>query len=88
MDPRLTVIEIGFQAYLQEGGEDFGAVREVAPDGRDEIVIYVENAGDFIVPLRAIRGAHDGKVILDRAHLDQRLRAAIAHAHDREEPGL
>jgi len=88
MDPRLTAIELGFQAYLEEGGEDFGAVREVAPDGRDEIVVYIENAGDFIVPLRAIRSAHDGKVVLDGAHLDQRLRDAIAHAHDREEPGL
>ena len=88
MDPRLEAIDIGFQAYLAEGGEDFGAVREVAPDGRDELIVYVENAGDFIVPLRAIRSAHDGKVVLDGAQLDQRLRDAIAHAHDREEPGL
>ena len=100
MDPKLEAIDVGFQAYLDEGGEDFGAVREVAPDGRDEVVglgqdvavehvvVYVENAGDFIVPLRAIRSAHDGKVVLDAAELDQRLRDAIAHEHDREEPGL
>lgn len=88
MDPKLETIDVGFQAYLDEGGEDFGAVRAVAPDGRDELVVYVENAGDFIVPLRAIRSAHDGKVVLDGAQLDQRLRDAIAHAHDREEPGL
>jgi hypothetical protein len=88
MNPRLRTINIGFQVYLREGGEDFGAVREVAPDGRDEIVIYVENAGDFIVPLRAIHGAHDGKVILERTELDERLCDAIAHAHDREVPGL
>jgi len=88
MDPRLEAIDIGFQAYLAEGGEDFGAVREVAPDGRDELIVYVENAGDFIVPLRAIRSAHHGKVVLDGTQLDQRLRDAIAHAHDREEPGL
>jgi hypothetical protein len=30
---------------------------------------------------------HDGKVIVDVGRLDARLRAAIAHAHDREEPG-
>ncbi len=88
MDPKLEGIEVGFQAYLEEGGEDFGAVREVAPDGRDEIIIYVENAGDFIVPVRAVASAHDGKVILRGDRLDQRLRDAIAHAHDREEPGL
>ncbi len=88
MDPKLEAIDVGFQAYLDEGGEDFGAVREVAPDGRDEVVVYVENAGDFIIPLRAIRSAHDGKVVLEAAKLDQRLRDAIAHAHDREEPGL
>ena len=87
MHQRLKAIEIGFQAYLEEGGEEFGAVREVAPAGRDEIVVYVENAGDFTVPLRAVRSVHDGKVVLDRAQLDQPLLDAIAHAHEREEPG-
>ena len=87
MHERLKAIEIGFQVYLDEGGEEFGAVREVAPGGHDEIVIYVENAGDFTVAGRAVRSVHDGKVLLDRRHLDQRLCDAIAHAHEREEPG-
>jgi hypothetical protein len=87
MNERLKAIEIGFQAFLDEGGEEFGAVREVAPQGRNEIVVYVENAGDFVVPLRAVRSVHDGKVLLDRTHLDQRLYDAIARAHEREEPG-
>ena len=84
---KLDSIKVGYQAYLAEGGEEFGAVREVGPEGRRELVIYVENGGDFVVPLAAVRSVHDGKVILDAAKLDQRLRHTIAHAHDREEPG-
>jgi hypothetical protein len=88
MDEILSPIEAGFQVYLEEGGEEFGAVREVAPNSRDEIVVYVENAGDFTVPASAIESAHDAKVILDPARLDPQMLEAIAHAHDREEPGI
>jgi hypothetical protein len=88
MHERLRAIEIGFQVYIDEGGEEFGAVRDVGPAGRDEIVVYVENAGDFTVPLRAVRSVHDGKVVLDRTHLDRRMCEAIDHAHEREEPGV
>ncbi len=84
----LNAIKVGFQAFTEEGGEECGAVRHVVPEGRPEIVVYIENAGEFVVPLEAIRGAHDDKVILDPAKLDQRMRDAIAHAHDQEEPGL
>jgi hypothetical protein len=35
----------------------------------------------------AVRRVHDGKVILDAGRLDERLRQAIVHAYDREEPG-
>jgi len=49
--------------------------------------VYVENAGDCEVPLDAVQSVHDGKVILAAERLDERLRHAIAHAHDREEPG-
>ena len=38
-------IEIGSQTFVSDGGEEFGAVREVSPNGRPELVIYVENAG-------------------------------------------
>ena len=82
--PSVSQIDIGFQVYLAEGGEVFGAVREIAPDS-DEIVIYVENAGDFTVPLSAIAGVHDAKVILHESRVDEPLRSAIIHAHDREQ---
>jgi len=81
-------IEIGSQVYLEEGEDPCGAVRDVRLGNRAEITIYVENSGEFIVPMDAIRAAHDGKVILDRARLDQSLLDAIAHAHDAEVPGL
>ena len=51
-------IEIGFQTYVSDGGEEFGAVRAIAPDRRGELVIYVENAGDFTVPFYAVESVH------------------------------
>jgi hypothetical protein len=84
--PQHSHIEIGFQVYAVEGGEEFGAVRGLVPQ-TNALVIYIENAGDFEVPLEAVHRVHDGKVVLDVERLDARLREAIAHAHDREEPG-
>lgn len=81
-------IEVGFQTFVSDGGEEFGAVREIGPSGRPELVIYVENAGDFVVPLEAVEAVHSGKVIFTCAKLDRRLRQAIGHAHDAEKRGL
>ena len=80
-------IKIGFQAFVSDGGEEFGAVRQVSRGGRPELVIYVENAGDFTVPLDAVESVHSEKVILNCRKLDRRLREAIGHAHDNEKPG-
>lgn len=77
-------IKIGFQAFTSDGGEEFGAVREISPH---QLTIYVENAGEFTVPMSAVEAVHSEKVVLNCAKLDQRLRRAIGHAHDREEPG-
>jgi hypothetical protein len=84
--PQRSHIEIGFQVYAVEGGEEFGAVRGYLPNA-NALVVYIENAGDFVVPLEAINRVHDGKVIVEVGRLDARVREAIAHAHDREEPG-
>jgi len=84
----VNAIEIGFQVYLEEGADPCGGVRRVSPGGRPEVVVYIENGGEFTVPVSSIRSAHDGKVILDRTQLDQPLLDTIAHAHDREVPGL
>ena len=84
MDDALQVVKPGYQLFVDDDTEDCGAVREVAPEGRDEVVVYVENGGDFVVPARAIRAGHDQKLILDSAELEPRILDAIAHAHDSE----
>ena len=81
-------IEVGFQAFVSDGGEEFGAVREVSPNGEQALLVYVENAGDFLIPLDAVAAVHSQKVIFDCRKLEPRLRRAIGHAHDAEKPGL
>jgi len=78
-------IREGNDVFLQEGGKGFGAVRQVR---KHELVVYVENAGDFEVPLAAVKDAEAGKVILDSGKLDAKLRAAIRHAHAGEDPHI
>jgi hypothetical protein len=77
--------KIGFQVFLKDGGEEVGAVRDIR---HGELVVYVENAGEFVVPAAAIHAVHSEKVILDATQLDAKLTAAIRHAHDAEVPGL
>jgi hypothetical protein len=84
---KLPNIQVGFQVFVSDGGQEVGAVRQVAPFGRPELEIYIENAGDFVVPLTAIASVHDNKVVLDQKKLDPTLRHAVTHAHDAEEPG-
>lgn len=78
-------IEEGSMVFIAEGQEGIGAVREVSGDA---LIIYVENAGEFEVPLSAIKAVHDQKVVLDARLLDQGLLAAVRHARDREDPNL
>ena len=81
-------IQDGFEVYVHDGDVAFGAVRQVAPGGRPEIVVYVENAGDFSIPLSAVRDVHDEKVVLDCGKLERKLREAIGHAHTAEDPNI
>lgn len=78
-------IEVGYQAFVSDGDEAFGAVREISPDG---LVVDVENADDtlFFVPFDAVDAVHSQKVIFQCGKLDSGLRQAIGHAHDAEEP--
>jgi hypothetical protein len=80
-------IQVGFQTFVSDGGEEFGAVRQLASQEHPHLVIYVENAGEFTVPLDAVESVHSEKVILNCKKLDAKLRRAIGHAHDKEEPG-
>jgi hypothetical protein len=81
-------IQVGFQVFDQDGGEEFGAVRDVCPEGRLELLVNIENGGDHCIPLEAIVDVHSEKVIVDAKRLAPSVRQAIAHAHDAERPGL
>jgi hypothetical protein len=81
----METIQIGYQAFTSDGGEAFGAVRDITDD---TLTIYVENTGEFVVPMGAVRAVHSQKVILTPSELDQDLRNAIRRAHDAELPGL
>jgi len=81
-------IQEGFEVFVSDADKPFGAVRQVSPHGRKELVVYVENAGDFTVALSAVKAVHSQKVIVDCDKLDPRLRKAIGHAHDSEDPKI
>jgi hypothetical protein len=74
-------VQVGFQVFLAEGGEEIGAVRVVE---HDHVVVYVEGAGDFVVNGAAVKSAHDGKLVLDPAHVSPELLTAAKHAHEHE----
>ncbi len=75
-------VQIDDQLFLEEGGDEIGAVRAVAPD---HLVVYIEAAGDFIVQGDWVRAAHDGKVVLDESKIgNPALVMAARRAHDNE----
>jgi len=78
-------VEEGFDVFLHDGDKAVAAVRAVGPKS---ITIYVENAGDFVVPREAIRDVHDEKVVLDAGKLDRKLLEAIRREHGREDPTI
>lgn len=78
-------IEPGLMVFTADGEVGVGAVREVLLD-TSQIVINIENAGDFIVSTSAVRDVHSGKLILDLEALGEDLREAVRHAHDAEDP--
>lgn len=80
-----TPIQEGFEVFAHDGNVAFGAVRQVRPR---ELVIYIENAGDFPVPRSAVKDVYEDKVILDCRELDDKLLAAIGRAHSAEDPNV
>jgi hypothetical protein len=77
-------VQVGYAVFLKDGGDPVGSVHQVFPVERSQFVVYIENAGDFLVPFSAVKATHFEKVILDAQRLDADLRAAIQHAHDAE----
>jgi hypothetical protein len=76
-------ISVGFQTFVSDSPEEFGAIREISRDGK-QLTVYVENGGDFYVPVDSVVSVQSEKVTFDCKKLDARLRAAIGHAHDAE----
>jgi len=81
-------LQIGFQVFAQDGGDEFGAVRDVCPGGKDEILVNIENGGDHCIPLDAIVDVHSEKVIVDLSRLPSSIKRAVDRAHKAEQPGL
>ena len=75
----------GFAVYVHDGDVQVGSVRDLS---RHKLVVYVENSGDFDVPLAAVKEVGPDKVVLDCGKLDPALRRAIGHAHDAEDPNV
>ena len=86
--PKLPYVEIGYQVFVPGSREALGAVRDVAPDGRPELRVYVENAGEYTVPLDAVRAVLEEKVVLELSKLPDAMRAVVQLAHSAEQPGL
>lgn len=78
-------VQEGFDVFLHDGGHAFGAVRQVR---KNELVVYIENAGDYEIPLSAVKEVQAGKVVLDAGKLDTRLRESIRRAHSGEDPRI
>ena len=84
----MATIKQGDEVFLHDGEVPFGSVQRHPPGDAKEIVIYVENAGEFLVPMSAVKAVHDGKVLLDKGKLHLELQEAIKHAHDREDASV
>ena len=74
-------IEVGQMVFVADGSVGVGAVRETRPT---EFVVNIQNAGDFVLPLDAVRDVHSGKVVLDVARLAPDVVEALRHVHDAE----
>lgn len=79
-------IKVGYRAFVDNSDEAFGAVRAILSD--EHLSVYVENTGEFLVEKAAVVSIGPEKVTFAHAKLDDRLRAAIKHAHDAEDPDL
>jgi hypothetical protein len=74
-------VSVGDQVFLEEGGEEIGAVRKIE---HDHLVVYIEAAGDFVIRGPEVKAIHHGKVILEPEKLEPRLLEAAKGAHERE----
>lgn len=76
-------IEAGQMVFVADGELGVAGVREVRPH-ESTFVINVENGGDFVLPLSAVKDVHSGKVILAVDKLPPEVRQALRHPHAAE----
>ncbi|WP_243041452.1 hypothetical protein [Dyella sedimenti] len=78
-------IEEGALVFVADGEDGIGSVRRLLPD-ENALLVYIENAGDFVIPARGVRTVHSGKVVLDLDHLPPEVLEAIGNARRSEYP--
>jgi hypothetical protein len=78
-------IQDGDMVFVADGEDGIGSVRRMLADGKT-LVVYIENGGDFEIPLGAVRAVHSGKVVLDLDHLPTPVLEAIGNARKSEYP--
>ena len=76
-------VQLGNMVFLRDGAGGVGAVRQIE---KDNIIVYVENSGDFAIPRTAVTAVHSGKVMLNAKLVPKAFLTAVGHAHDREDP--
>lgn len=76
-------IEAGQMVFVADGEIGVAGVREVRPH-ESTFVINIENGGDFVLPMSAVKDVHSGKVILAIDQLPEDVRQALRHPHAAE----
>ena len=81
----LPYIEPGWQVFLADGADAFGAVRKLGHGDGAHLLVHVEGTGDFVLSVDDIEAVHDQKVIIHWDGLPEVMKEAIRHATDRED---
>ncbi|KLJ02543.1 hypothetical protein WQ56_03230 [Luteimonas sp. FCS-9] len=71
--------------FVADGELGIGAVREIR-EASSEFVVNIQNGGDFVLPMSAVKEVHFGKVVLQVDRLPDDVRSALRHPHDAEIP--
>lgn len=79
---KLLPIDVGYQAFAKGAEEEFGAVRQVRAQ---DLIVYIEDAGDTSIPLSTVLEVVEGKVIVDVQRLPEGVQQSIAKAHRDED---
>lgn len=76
--PAPLMIEPGDEVFVDDGDDVVGHVRRA--NARD-VIVFVEDEGDFVVPRDLIKGGGNGQIVLFCRKLPLKMRSAIRHLH-------